>query len=92
MSKKQLSHFEESKKWFTENNQLNLETLLEEISVLPCDDMVDDFEEGDMLFVLNTLLSGWYAVATNQGIIAYFGDEKEALGFRLNFINRLLNC
>lgn len=33
----------------------------------------------------------WWTVSTNLGIIAYFGIEKDALSFRLEYINRLLN-
>jgi hypothetical protein len=36
-------------------------------------------------------LDGWFAVATDLGIIAYFGCEQEAHSFRLSYINRILN-
>jgi hypothetical protein len=36
-------------------------------------------------------LSGWYAVSNNKGIIAYFGNESDALRFRLSYVNALLN-
>ena len=72
-----------------------LEELLEEISVLPVEDMIDNFEGGtandQKMHQLNTLLSSWYAVATDLGIIAYFGSEVEAYRFRLDYINRILN-
>lgn len=35
--------------------------------------------------------AGWWAVANDNGIIAYFGDEKTAYRFRLAEINRELN-
>lgn len=33
----------------------------------------------------------WYAVANDDGIIAYFGKEEDAYRFRLAEINRVLN-
>jgi hypothetical protein len=54
--------------------------LLEEYGVLDPYDWIND--EGP---------KGWYAVANDDGIIAYFRDERSALRFRLSEINRLLN-
>ncbi len=34
---------------------------------------------------------GWYAVSGNNGIVAYFGSERDALRYRLAEINRWLN-
>jgi hypothetical protein len=34
---------------------------------------------------------GWYAVTNNDGIVAYFGNENDALRWRLAMINRELN-
>lgn len=34
---------------------------------------------------------GWWAVANDDGIVAYMGDEAAAFRFRLNEINRVLN-
>lgn len=34
---------------------------------------------------------GWYAVSTDDGIVAYFRDEKAAFYFRLALINASLN-
>lgn len=36
-------------------------------------------------------LRDWYAVASDEGIIAYFTNEKDAYRFRLSEINRELN-
>jgi len=36
-------------------------------------------------------IEDWYAVVNTEGIIAYFGNEADALRFRLNEINRILN-
>ena len=33
----------------------------------------------------------WYAVCDEEGIIAYFAEEPDALRFRLSEINRVLN-
>lgn len=35
--------------------------------------------------------ASWYAVANDDGIVAYFGNEADALRFRLAEINRALN-
>ena len=34
---------------------------------------------------------GWFAVTNTDGIIAYFGNERDAFRFRLDYINRILN-
>ncbi len=60
--------------------KLTLDDLLEEISVI---------EEWDN--EVSEILIGWYAVVTPLGIISYFGSESEALGYRLSYINRILN-
>ena len=57
----------------------NLDELLEEISVL------DDWDNQ------TTGLDGWFAVASDLGIIAYFGCEQEAYSFRLDYVNRIMN-
>ncbi len=74
-----------------DNNLFTLDDLLQEITVLPVEDMIDDFIEGDEMYTLNTLLKGWFAVANEEGIIAYFGTQDEAFSYRLNYINRVLN-
>jgi hypothetical protein len=57
----------------------SLDELLDEISVL------DEWENQ------TKGLEGWFAVATDLGIIAYFGNEAEAYRFRLDYINRIIN-
>jgi hypothetical protein len=57
-----------------------LDELLEDWSVL---------EPG--LWKNETGPEGWYAVANDDGIIAYFRDEKDAFAFRLDKINQILN-
>ena len=54
--------------------------LLEEVSVMP-PDMWENVEGP----------KGWYAVVTDEGIVAYFSAENDALRFRLDLINRHLN-
>jgi len=34
---------------------------------------------------------GWYAVSNDDGIVAYFNNERDAFAFRLNKINQILN-
>ena len=85
---KKPTRIERSRKYFKGKT---LDELLEEISVLPCADMVDDFLFGEPMHILNTSLIGWYGVANEEGIFAYFGDEEEAFKYRLDFINRILN-
>jgi len=67
----------------------DLDELCDEISVMSCDDMADDFQNN--LTNVNILLKGWYAVVSDLGIIAYFAEEKEAFRYRLEYINRILN-
>ena len=38
-----------------------------------------------------TGIDNWFAVVNNDGIIAYFGEEKDAFAFRLFKINQILN-
>jgi len=33
----------------------------------------------------------WFAVANDNGIVAYFGEEKDAFAYRLDRINTELN-
>ncbi len=56
----------------------NLDELLEEYLV----DFAWENDEGP---------KNWYAVSNNDGIIAYFGNEKDAFAFRLMKINFILN-
>jgi len=79
-----------NQKWQKENTY-GLDTMLDEVSIMECDDMVDNFEKNEKEFQINTLLSGWYAVADTSGINAYFSTETEALAYRLFLINRVLN-
>ena len=59
-----------------------IDELLEDISVL---------EPGLWENEASEILSDWYAVANDKGIIAYFGSESDAFRFRLDYINGLLN-
>jgi len=79
-----------NQKW-QKKQGLNLDDMLEEVTVANCDEMVDDFEEGERTHQINSVLSGWYAVVDTDGINAYFSTETEALAYRLFLINRTLN-
>lgn len=61
---------------------LTLDDLLEEISVIEYGLWNNQNTKG---------LVGWWVVATDLGIVAYFGSEQDALRFRLDYINRILN-
>lgn len=80
----------ENQEW-RDKNFLTLDELLDEVTVMTCDEMVDDFKESEKMFQINTLLSGWFAVADVSGINAYFSTEKEAYAYRLFLINRVIN-
>lgn len=58
----------------------DLEELLEEWSVM---------EPG--AWENETGPKGWYAVSNDDGIVAYFGKEGDAFGFRMYRINQILN-
>lgn len=62
----------------------NLDELLEEITV----QLIDGTEVEDPI---HKALDGWYGVSNQEGLIAFFGTESEAFGYRLDFINRILN-
>lgn len=64
---------------WTDKNQLSLDDLLQEVSVMEA----DEAPEND--------ITGWYAVVDTDGINAYFSTETEALAYRLFLINRILN-
>ena len=80
----------ENQEW-RDKNFLTLDELLDEVTVMTCDEMVDDFKESEKMFQINTLLSGWFAVADVSGINAYCSTEKEAYAYRLFLINRVIN-
>lgn len=70
--------------WFKETNQaITLESLLQEIDVMRVAEL--DNHNG------NPMLEDWFAVSDTNGIIAYFGEIEEALHYRLDYINRILN-
>lgn len=64
--------------WQKENNY-DLDSMLEEISIQTADE------------VDGKHIEGWFAVVDCNGINAYFSTEKEALAYRLFLINRVLN-
>jgi len=72
-------------------SECDLDDLLQEISVMQCSDMMGDFAVGSDMYNLNRILSNWFAVCSDMGIIAYFSSESDALAFRLDYINSILN-
>lgn len=62
--------------------EASLDTLLQEISVLPPGMWENENTEK---------LGDWYAVSNDDGIIAYFPSQEEAFHYRLDYINRILN-
>lgn len=68
--------FEKTKEYLS---GLTLNELLEEISV------VDEWYEQPKGF------ESWCGVETDLGIIAIFATKEDALSFRLNYINKILN-
>lgn len=54
-------------------------------------DLLDDIRVEWDIQVENVNLDGWYGVSTTDGIIAYFSNETDALRFRLDYINQILN-
>ena len=63
-----------------DGTDLDLDVLLEEISVLDPVQWENDSGPKD-----------WYAVCNEEGIIAYFGKEVDAFFYRLALINARLN-
>ncbi len=59
---------------------MDIYELLDEVSVASPDMWEND--EGP---------TGWYAVITDDGVVAYFAKEADAFRFRLDLINRHLN-
>jgi hypothetical protein len=61
---------------------LSLDRELEKISVF------EPYEHGQDT---PQSIDDWWAVADDDGIIAYFNSESEAFRYRLNLVNRKLN-
>lgn len=61
-----------------------LDELLEDVQIQEIDEEVAEMN--------NTIgIIGWFGVVNDEGIIAYFGRENDALRFRLDYINQILN-
>ncbi len=69
----------------------DLDYYLNEITISSYGEMIDDFNIGSKMYKLNSILEDWYALVTEEGIIAYFNTEKDALRARLDYINKKLN-
>lgn len=63
---------------------LSLDELLEQVQV-------QEIEEDCAELNNNMGLIGWFGVVNDEGIIAYFGEERDAFRFRLDYINQILN-
>lgn len=63
---------------------LSLDELLDEVQVQEIDEEVSEINNTNGII-------GWFGVANDKGIIAYFGDERDAFRFRLDYINQILN-
>jgi hypothetical protein len=63
-----------------DKDELDIFELLDTVSVAAPDMWEND--EGP---------KGWYAVVTDDGIVAYFAKETDALRYRLDRINRRMN-
>lgn len=76
----------------------DLSMLLDDISVIECDEMnialsiAHDAENpNDIGGAHHPHPAGWYGVCDEEGVIAYFQREVDAFRFRLDLINRRLN-
>lgn len=65
-------------------NDLSLDRLLDEISVM-------EIDEENAKLNNNQGMIGWFGVVDTDGICAYFSTEQEALRYRLDLINLILN-
>lgn len=64
----------------------DLDYWLDNITVTEVDDYHNEVNDYKLSGVL-----GWFYVADDTGVIAYFGKENDAFHFRLDLINRKLN-
>lgn len=76
--------------------RLSLAEALEMVDVQPLDAYHLEMNGVSSLMsthLLNGMFKGWFTVSTDErgGVIAYFGEEEDALRFRLAEVNRLLN-
>lgn len=66
------------------SNTPDLESLLEQVTVQKVGPQAQDPDFG-------VSLGSWLSVCTDKEVIAYFADETDALRFRLDYINGILN-
>lgn len=64
-----------------------LEHLLDETVVAQVDDYHNQTNDKE----LAGIVGWWYVANRDDGVIAYFSSEREALAYRLFYINRWLN-
>lgn len=63
------------------------------IKIVTLDDALDEFDvlEPGLLDSEICEFQDWFAVTNSDGIIAVFAYQDDALRFRLNEVNRMLN-
>jgi hypothetical protein len=76
----------------------SLDQLLDDISVLECDEMNvalsvahDATHSDDTGGAHHPHPPGWYGVCDDDGVRAYFHNQTDAFRYRLDLINRRLN-
>ena len=70
--------------------KLDLDNLLDKYSVMEIDKYHVEVNKDLSNKELSGLI-GWFGVCNDEGVCAYFGEEKDALAFRLMKINMELN-
>lgn len=65
-----------------------LDDLLERYSVCEAEEVIAEDQHSTPAV---EYLGGWYALMDDDGVIAYFAHEADALRFRLVELNRKLN-
>lgn len=68
-----------SNQGWCERNNLDLDELLQEVSIMEANEVPEKNIEN------------WFAVVDTDGINAYFSTVTEALAYRLFLVNRILN-
>ena len=68
-----------SNQGWCERNNLDLDELLQEVSIMEANEVPENNIEN------------WFAVVDTDGINAYFSTVTEALAYRLFLVNRILN-
>lgn len=67
---------------------MDLNEALDTVQVDECDEMIVACKEAGLV---QSHPPGWWGVSTEEGVIAYFNDERKAFQYRLFLINEMLN-